>query len=107
MRRKFWKQKLEAKRLELGQRMQENTLREEWRSSPQPMGDPEMERVTVAGDLERGWPELSDQEVLEAISKNSPAARIADAAAARNTAEVARAQRESNPRFTLARRIVL
>src|SRR5882724_381207 len=92
---------LEAKRLELGQRMQENTLREEWRYLAAAMGDPEMERVTVAGDLERGWPELSDQEVLEAISKNSPAARIADAAAARNTAEVARAQREAIPDLRL------
>jgi len=81
--------------------MQENTLREEWRSLAAAMGDPEMERVTVAGDLERGWPELSDQEVLEAISKNSPAARIADAAAARNTAEVARAQREAIPDLRL------
>ena len=92
---------LEAKRLELAQRMQENTLREEWRSLAAAMGDPEMERVTVAGDLEHGWPELSDQEVLEAISKNSPAVRIADASAARNTAEVARAQREAIPDLRL------
>ena len=88
---------VEAKRLELGQRMQENTLREEWRTLAAAMGDPEMERVTVAGDLEHGWPELSDQEVLEAIGKNSPAVRIADAVAARNTADLARAQREAIP----------
>jgi outer membrane protein, heavy metal efflux system len=92
---------LEAKRLELGQRMQENTLREEWRSLAAAMGDPEMERMTVSGDLEHAWPELSDQEVLEAISKNSPAVHIADAAAARNTAEVARAQREAIPDLRL------
>ncbi len=92
---------LEAKRLELAQRMQENTLREEWRSLAAAMGDPEMERVTVAGDLEHGWPELSDQEILEAIAKNSPAVRIADAAAARNSAEIARAQREAIPDLRL------
>jgi outer membrane protein, heavy metal efflux system len=88
---------IEAHRLELSRRMQENTLREEWRSLAAAMGDPEMERVTVAGDLEHGWPELSDQEVLEAITKNSPAVRIADATAARNAAEVVRAQREAIP----------
>ena len=88
---------LEAHRLGLAQRMQENTLREEWRSLAAAMGDPEMEQVAVAGDLEHGWPELSDQEVLEAISRNSPAVRIAHAAAARNSAEVARARREAIP----------
>lgn len=88
---------VEAHRLDLAQRMQENTLREEWRSLAAAIGDPEMERVTVAGNLEHGWPELSDQEVLEAIDKNSPAVRIADAAAARNSAEVVRAQREAIP----------
>jgi len=92
---------VEAHRLNLGQRMQENTLREEWRSLAAAMGEPEMERMTVAGDLERGWPELSDQEVLEAIAKSSPAVRIADAAAARNTAEVIRAQREAIPDLRL------
>src|SRR5215831_1799223 len=51
---------LEAERLDLARRMQENTLREEWRSLSAAMGDPEMERVTVKGDLEHGWPELSD-----------------------------------------------
>ena len=88
---------LEAHRLLLGERMQENTLREEWRSLAAAMGDPEMEQMTVAGELEHGWPELSDQEVLDAIARNSPAVRIANATAVRNSAEVARAQREAIP----------
>lgn len=92
---------LEGQRLKLAQRMQENTLREEWRSLAAVMGDPEMERMTVAGDLERGWPELADQEVLDTIAKSSPAVRIADAAAARNSAEVVRAQREAIPDLRL------
>src|SRR5262249_46157936 len=37
------------------------------------------------------------QEVLDAIARNSPAIRIADATAARNSAEVVRAQREAIP----------
>ena len=88
---------LQAHRLMLAQRMQENTLREEWRSLAAAMGDPEMERATVAGDLEHGWPELADQEVLDAIAKNSPAVRIADSAAMRSAAEIVRARREAIP----------
>src|SRR5260221_14263675 len=79
--------------------MQENTLREEWRSLAAAMGDPEMERATVAGDLEHGWPEVAGQEVLDAIAKNSPAVRIADAAATRNAAEIVRARREAIPQL--------
>jgi len=92
---------LEAHRLRLAARMQENTLREEWRSLAAAMGEPEMERTTVAGNLEQGWPELSDNEVLDAISRNSPAVRIADATAARNNAELIRAQREAIPDLRL------
>jgi cobalt-zinc-cadmium efflux system outer membrane protein len=88
---------LHAHRLMLAQRMQENTLREEWRSLAAAMGDPGMEQMTVAGDLEHGWPELADQEVLDAITKNSPAVRIANAAAARSSAEIVRANREAIP----------
>ncbi len=92
---------LQAHRLRLAARMQENTLREEWRALAAAMGDPEMERQTVSGDLEHGWPDLKDQEVLEAIARNSPAIRIADATAARNSAEVIRAQREAVPDLRL------
>ena len=88
---------LEARRLDLAARMQENSLREEWRSLSAAMGEPEMERMAVAGNLEQGWPELSDGEVLDAISRSSPAARIADASAARSSAELIRAQREGIP----------
>jgi cobalt-zinc-cadmium efflux system outer membrane protein len=92
---------LEARRLELAARMQENTLREEWRLLAAVMGDPEMDRLSVAGNLEQGWPELSDGEVLDAISRQSPAVRIADATAARNQAEVVRARREAIPDLRL------
>lgn len=92
---------LEARRLDLAARMQENSLREEWRSLAAVMGDAGMERMTVAGNLERDWPELSDGEVLDAISRQSPAVRIADATAARNSAEVVRAQREAIPDLRL------
>jgi len=50
------------------------------------MGEPGMEQITVAGNLEHGWPELAKMEVSEVIARNSPAARIADAAGAGNLA---------------------
>jgi len=92
---------LEAHRLDLAARMQENTLHEEWRSLAAVIGDAGMERMTVAGNLEQDWPELSDGEVLDAISRQSPARRIADVTAARNSAEVVRAQREAIPDLRL------
>jgi outer membrane protein, heavy metal efflux system len=92
---------LQAHRLRLAARIQENSLREEWRALAAAMGDPELEQQTVSGDLEHGWPELNDQAVLEAITKNSPAVRIADAAASRNAMEVLRAQREAIPDLRL------
>ena len=92
---------LQAHRLRLAARMQENTLREEWRAMAAAMGDPAIEQQTVSGDLEHGWPDLRDQEVLDAIAQNSPAVRIADATAARNSAEVLRAQREAVPDLRL------
>src|SRR2546422_8170444 len=36
-----------------------------------------------SGDLEKGWPELNEEQAVEAIAKESPAVRIADAAEAR------------------------
>jgi cobalt-zinc-cadmium efflux system outer membrane protein len=78
-------------------RMQENTLREEWRSLAAVIGRPEMPLATVAGDLEKDWPELNEEVAVEAIAKESPAVRIADAAAARAQAELTRARREPIP----------
>src|SRR5256885_8938901 len=88
---------LQAHRLMLAQRMQENTLREEWRSLAAAMGDPEMERATVAGGLGNRWPGVGEQGELDRVAKNSPAVRIADAAAERNAAEIIRARREAIP----------
>jgi cobalt-zinc-cadmium efflux system outer membrane protein len=81
----------------MGARMQENTLREEWRTLAAVIGQPELPSATVAGDLEKGWPELNEEQAVDAISKESPAVRIADAAEARAQSVLARAKRESIP----------
>lgn len=88
---------VEAQRQRVAARMQENTLREEWRSLVAVIGQPELPMATVGGDLEKGWPELNEERTVEAIAKESPAARIADAAEARANSALARAKREPMP----------
>src|SRR5712692_8706007 len=88
---------VEAQRMRMAARMQENTLREEWRSLAAVVGKPDLPLGTVMGDLEKGWPELNEEQAVEAIAKDSPAVRIADAAEARAQSALARAKREPVP----------
>jgi len=88
---------VEAQRMRMSVRMQENTLREEWRSLAAVIGKPDLPLTTVAGDLEKGWPEVNEEESVEAIAKESPAVRIADVAEARAQTIVGRARREAIP----------
>ena len=88
---------VEAQRMRMGARMQENTLREEWRSLAAVIGQPDLPLTTVAGDLEKGWPEVNEEEAVDTIAKESPAFRIADVAEARAQSILARAKRESIP----------
>src|SRR5882757_7558105 len=88
---------VESQRMRMSARMQENTLREEWRSLTAVIGQPDLPLTTVGGDLEKGWPEVNEEEAVEAIAKESPAVRIADAAEARAQTVLARARREAIP----------
>src|SRR6266446_4684730 len=88
---------VEAQRMRMSARMQENTLREEWRSLAAVIGQPDLPLATVAGDLEREWPELNEEEAVDAIAKHSPAVRIAEAAGERAQSTFARAKREPIP----------
>lgn len=88
---------VETQRMRMAERMQENSLREEWRSLAAVIGQPTLPMQTVAGDLEHGWPELSEEEAVEAIAKQSPAVQIAETAASRAQAMLVRAQREPVP----------
>jgi len=92
---------VEARRARMAARMQENTLREEWRSLAAVVGQPDLPLATVTGDLERNWPELNEEETVEAISRNSPANKIADAAEQRAFSALARAKREAIPDIQL------
>ena len=81
--------------------MQENTLREEWRSLTALLGRPDLPLSTVSGDLEHNWPDLNEDQAVESIATQSPANRIADASAARASAELIRAKREPIPDLQL------
>ncbi len=88
---------VEAQRMRMSARMQENTLREEWRSLAAVIGQPELPMATVAGDLEKDWPELNEEQVAEAISKESPAVRIAEEAEGRAQSVLMQARRIAIP----------
>ena len=88
---------VDAQRARISARMQENTLREEWRSLTSVVGQPDLPMATVAGDLETNWPELNEEEAVDAIVKESPAVKIADASTQRAAAALARARKERIP----------
>ena len=88
---------IEARRMRMAERMEENSLREEWRSLAAVVGQPTLPLATVAGDLEHGWPALNEDEVVDAIAKQSPAIQIAEKTIAREQAVLARAQRDPIP----------
>ena len=92
---------VDAQRMRMAARMQENTLREEWRSLAAIIGQPTLPLATVTGDLERGWPELNEEEAVETIAKKSPAVQIAETATGRARAVLARSQREPIPDILL------
>src|SRR5258708_3623185 len=88
---------VEAQRMRMNARMQENTPREEWRSVAAVIGRPDSRWTTVGGDREKGWPEVNEEEAVEGIAKESPAVRIADVAEAGAQSILGRARRETIP----------
>jgi cobalt-zinc-cadmium efflux system outer membrane protein len=92
---------VEAQRMRMSARMQENTLREEWRSLAAVIGQPDLPLTTVGGDLEKGWLEVNEEEAVETIAKESPAVRIAEATEMRAQAVLGRARREAIPDFQI------
>ena len=65
------------------------------------VGNPSVREATLAGSLEEGIPELDEQQLLDALLRESPAVRIAQFGVARAEAAVARARRERVPDLTL------
>jgi outer membrane protein, heavy metal efflux system len=92
---------VESERMRMGARMQENSLREEWRSLAAVIGREEMPVAVVSGNLERDWPELNEEKAVAAIATDSPALRIAEGERLRAQATLASARRETIPDVTV------
>lgn len=92
---------IEARRMQMAARMQEKTLREEWRSLAALVGKPEMPLQPVEGSLEVDLPQLNEEEVVETIAKESPAVRIAAISVNRANAVLTRAKAEPIPDLQL------
>lgn len=92
---------VDAQRARLAANLQENTLREAWRSLAALLGQPDLPLAIVSGDLEHNWPDMNEDHILETIATQSPAMRIAETDSQRAEAEIARAKRESIPDLQL------
>ena len=92
---------VDAARMRLSVRMQENTLREEWKSLAAVIGRPDLPQAVVAGDLEHNWPVVSEEQIIDTIAAQSPATQIAAEAAARAKSEIVRAKSQSIPDLQL------
>jgi cobalt-zinc-cadmium efflux system outer membrane protein len=92
---------VDTQRTRLSAHMQENTLREEWKSLAAVIGRPDLPLATVSGDLQHNWPEIDEEQTIDTIAAQSPATRIADSAAARANAEITRAKSQAVPDLQL------
>jgi outer membrane protein, heavy metal efflux system len=88
---------VDAQHMRLASRMQENSLREEWRSLAAVLGQPDLPIATVSGDLEHNWPEIQENDAVESIATKSPAIQIANVAALRAQADFLSARSERVP----------
>jgi outer membrane protein, heavy metal efflux system len=92
---------VDGQRARLSARMQENTLREEWKSLAAVIGRPDLPVATVSGDLQHDWPEINEEQIIDTVATQSPATRIADSAAVRASAEITRARSQAIPDLQL------
>jgi len=92
---------VDAERRRLSTRMQENTLREEWKSLAAIIGQPDLPQSVVSGDLAQAWPEIDEAQVIEIIVTQAPATRIANASSARAAAEITRSKSQAIPDLRL------
>jgi outer membrane protein, heavy metal efflux system len=92
---------VDAQRMRMSARMQENMMREEWRTLAAIVGQPDLPPSVLAGDLDHGWPDLNEEETVKSIAGNSPAIRIADSASAHAQSVLQRSRKEAIPDLQL------
>src|SRR6266704_2775854 len=92
---------VEAHRMQMGVRVRENTLRQEWRGLTAVIGKPDLPLQVVEGNLEADLPQVNEEQVVEAIAKESPAVRIAAISTRRAQAVLERMRAEPVPDLQL------
>lgn len=92
---------VEALRMQMAVRVRESTLRQEWRGLTAVVGKPDLPLQVVEGNLEADLPQVNEEQVVEAIAKDSPAVRIAAISTARAQAVLDRAKAEPFPDLQL------
>lgn len=92
---------VEARRMRMAARVQENTLRQEWRGLTAIVGKPDLPLQIVGGNLEVDLPEFNEEQVVQTIAKDSPAVRIAAISTTRAQAVLTRAKAEPVPDLQL------
>lgn len=88
---------VEHQQLEMAVRMQENNLRQSWKVLAAVVGNPALPQAAVEGNLEANLPDLEEQQLVDALVRESPAARIVQAGVSRAQAILARERREPIP----------
>jgi cobalt-zinc-cadmium efflux system outer membrane protein len=88
---------VEAEQADLAVISAEHMRRRAMRSLAAVVGTPTIQAATLGGSLEQGLPELNEEQMLESLLRESPAAQIARAGVMRAEASLARARRESIP----------
>lgn len=81
--------------------IRESALRQSWRSLAAIVGVPDLLPRTVRGNLEDIPAELEENQVLDRLTRESPAVRIAREVVERTRAELTRARREPIPNLEL------
>src|SRR2546429_8510694 len=84
---------VEARRRQMAVHVRENTLRQEWRGLTAVIGKPDLALQVVDGNLEADLPRVNEEEVVEAIAKESPAGRIAAISTTRAQAVLQRSEK--------------
>ena len=92
---------VEQQHREMTVEIRESALRQSWRSLAAIVGVPDLPAGTVRGNLEEIPPELEENQVLDRLTRESPAVRIAHEVVARTRAELTRARREPIPNLEL------
>ena len=92
---------IEAQQAELAVAQEEIRLRRLWSTLAAVVGRPDLPLAPLEGKLDENLPELNAPTLLDALLRDSPAVKIAEANVGRREAEIARERRQAVPDLRL------